>query len=166
MLWLPLAMPGDLDGIDGAPFTESAVRAAGEQIRRLAGWHIAPEVAETLTVDSPGGDTLWLPTRHVVEVTAVRDVSGDTPRELSGWRWSQSGMLSRRGGFPCGFRAVEVDLKHGYESCPVDLLPVIADRTNRRVMQESLGSRSVTYGVDGDRTIDQTLSLYKLGPRP
>lgn len=162
----PLATSADLVGIGGGPFTEKAVQAAGDQVRRLAGWHIAPEIEDILVLDSPGGDVLWLPTRHVVAVTAVRDVSGDEPRELLGWRWSQSGMLSLSSGFPRGFRVVEVELTHGYDECPSDLLPVIADRTNRRVMQESLGSRSVTFGVDGDRTIDQTMSLYRLGPRP
>lgn len=165
MAYPPLATPGDLAGLPGAPFSEQAVTAAGEQLRRTCGWHISPEVEETLTVDSPGGRVLWLPTRWVLDVTAVRDVSGSSPVALSGWRWSQGGMLSLESGFPAGFRAIEVDLVHGFELCPADLLPVIADRTKRRVMQESLGSRSITFGVDGDRTIDQTLASYRLGPR-
>lgn len=161
----PLAAPEDLAGLDGGPFTLASVRAASGQIRALCGWHVAPVVTETLTLDAHGGAVLWLPSRRVVEVTGVRDVSGAAPRELTGWRWSGAGLLSVPGGLPSGFRVVEVDLKHGFEACPPDLLPVIADRTSRRVMQESLGSRSVTFGVDGDRTIDQSLALYRLGPR-
>lgn len=160
-----LVQPGDLVGLAGGPFSDASVRSASEQIRALCGWHVAPVISETLTLDSHGGKVVWLPTRRVVNVTAVRDVSGDSPRELSGWRWSQDGLLSVPGSLPCGFRVLEVDLEHGYDACPADLLPVVAGRTSRRVMQESLGSRSVTYGADGDRTIDQSLALYRLGPR-
>src|SRR5690606_21026274 len=127
MSYPPLATAGDLAGMDGGPFTEKAVESAGAQIRRLAGWHIAPEVTETLTVDSHGGDRLWLPTRHVVDVLAVRDVTGDAPRELTGWRWSAAGLLEIRGRFPSGFRSVEVELVHGFDACPADLLPAVAD---------------------------------------
>lgn len=161
----PLAGPDDLAGLDGGPFSPQTVTSASEQIRALCGWHIAPVIEETFTLDAHGGHVLWLPTRRVVEVTAVRDVSGSTPRALTGWRWSEAGMISVSGTLPSGFRVVEVEVRHGFPSCPPDLLPVIADRTSRRVMQESLGSRSVTFGVDGDRTIDQTLALYRLGPR-
>lgn len=160
----PLVYASDLADFDGAPFPPSAIDAAAAQVRRICGWHIAPQVRETICVDSLGGNRLWLPTRHIVDVHAVRDVTGSEPRELTGWRWTASGVLSGR--FPAGFRAVEVELTHGFEFCPPDLLPAIADRTTRRVMQESLGSRSVTYGAEGDRTIDSHLSLYKLGPRP
>ena len=154
---------GDLAGFEGAPFSTEAVLAASEQIRRLCGWHIAPSVTETIVVDSAGGDRLWLPSRHVTEVTSVRDVTGETPVDIA-FRWSASGVLSGR--FPAGFRAVEVTLTHGHEECPEDLLPAIVDRTRRRVMQESLGSRSVSFSAESDRTIDSHLSLYKLGPRP
>ena len=109
---------------------------------------------------------MWLPTRRLVAVHAVRDLTGSAPRDITGYRWSLAGLLSLESGWPSGFRAVEVEVEHGFDECPPDLLPVLADRTNRRVMQESLGSRSVTYGVDGDRTIDYSLSLYRLGPRP
>ena len=153
----------DLSGFEGAPFSAEAVLAACEQIRRLCGWHIAPSITETIVVDSAGGDRLWLPSRHVTEVTSVRDVTGETPVDIP-FRWSASGVLSGR--FPAGFRAVEVTLTHGYEECPEDLLPAIVDRTRRRVMQESLGSRSVSFSAESDRTIDSHLSLYELGPRP
>src|SRR5690606_40983530 len=60
---------------------------------------------------------LILPTLRLVSVSEVRDMTGDEPRVLTGWRMSQAGMLSRRGGWPSGFGAVEVDVVHGYEQC-------------------------------------------------
>lgn len=147
---VPLADALDLEGFPGGPFTDSVVFAAAESVRSECGWHIAPQVTETITVDSPGGRVLLLPSLFVTEVTAVRDVTGDEPRTLTGWRISRAGMLHLAGGWPEGFAAVEVDLTHGYESCPAELLAVIADRALRNakdstVVQESLGSRSVSY---------------------
>lgn len=157
-----LATVDDLAGLPGGPFSPEAVRAAGEIVRRMCGWHVAPSVTETILVDSPGGDVLWLPSRHVTDVATVRDMTGSDPVDLTGWRWSEAGLLSGR--FPAGFRAVEVTLTHGYPSCPADLLPVVADRTRRRVMAESLGARSVTYGTESNHLLD-SLAGYRLGPR-
>ena len=159
-----LATASQLSEFRGAPFPEETVRAAGEQIRVLCGWHIAPEVTSTLVLDSPGGIVLRLPTGHVTEVTEVTDLTGTEERALTGWRWSAHGMLSRPGGFPSGFRAVRVVMTHGYPTCPPDLLAVLANRTQRRVMQESLGSRSVTYSAEGDRALEDSLARRRIGP--
>lgn len=159
-----------LDGFPGAPFTPSQVRAAGEQVRVECGWHIAPTVTETLTLDSAGGRVLTLPTLRLVAVTEVRDVTGDTPEVLTGWRQSKVGMLSRVS-WPVGFAAVEVDLTHGYPECPPDLLAVLAERCQRFgkdgfVRQESLGSRSVTLGAAGPGPSTLVLSRYTIHAQP
>lgn len=162
----PLVSPETLREFPGAPFPAAQVEAASEQVRRIAGWHIAPREVHTVVLDHDGADVLTLPSKAVHEVLSVRDVSGSTPREVTGYRWSAKGMLSRSGGLPLGFRSVEVTFEHGFDSCPADLLPVIASRTQRRVMQESLGSRSVSYSAEGDRSFEDTLSLYRIGPTP
>lgn len=137
-----------LAGQSGAPFNLDRVKSACAALRRVAGWHIAPSVPEVVTFDHDGAGVLLLPSLYVTGVTAVRDVTGDTPRDLTGWRWSQSGMVSLPGGGPRGFRSVEVEFTHGYEECPPELLPVIAAGITGRVVQESLGSRSVTLGTE------------------
>lgn len=162
--WPGLVEPSELIGFPGAPFPTNTVNAATAQIRRICGWHIAPSITETLVLDHDGSGVIHLPSLYVEDVVSVSDVTGDRPRVLSGWRWSGAGMIEGR--FPHGFRSVEVVLVHGYESCPDDLLPVVASRTQRRAMQESLGSRSVSYSVDGDRAVESTLESYMLGPRP
>ena len=163
MVTEPLVLPGDLDGYPGAPFPPEPVMSAVAGLRRAAGWHIAPSVTETVTLDHDGAGVLQLRSLYVTAVTSVKDVSTDTPTDLTGWRWSQDGMVSEC--FPCEFRTVEVTFTHGYAECPPDLLPVVASRTQRRVMQESVGARSVTYAADSG-PVESAVEPYRLGPRP
>ena len=160
----PLVDPSDLDEFHGAPFSAETVRAAADQVRRICGWHIAPEITQTVTLDHDGSRVLHLRSLRVTGVESVRDVSGPEPRDITGWRWSEAGMIEGR--FPRGFRVVEVTFTHGFDEAPADLLPVLASRTQRRAMQESLGSRSVSYSAEGDRAFESTLDSYRLGPRP
>lgn len=162
--WPDLVDPSELIGFPGAPFPANTTNAASAQIRRICGWHIAPVITETMVLDHDGSGVLHLPSLMVLDIVSVRSLAGPVPRDLSGWRWSGAGMVE--GSFPRGFRSVEVVVEHGFESCPDDLLPVVASRTQRRAMQESLGSRSVSYSADGDRAVESTLDSYMLGPRP
>lgn len=164
----PLVDADDMVGFPGAPFPEGVLEAAAEGVRAAAGWHIAPVVEETLTLDHDGGRVLWIPTGKLLSVSEVRDVSGPVPRVLSGWSVSlRMGLLERRS-WPCGFGAIEVDVEHGYEACPADLLPVIADATARRVRQQTAGLFSVTYATDSDEGSPYAAALarYRLAPRP
>lgn len=156
--------PTGLADYPGAPFTQSKIDSAVALVRRVAGWHIAPVVTETLTLDSEGGRTLLLPSLRVTSVTEVRDVSSSTPRVLTDWRLSSSGMLSRPGGWPEGFSTVEVDLSHGYDEWPSELLRVVAEATQRQVRQESLGSRSATFDPDAYTTA--VMALFTIPNRP
>lgn len=161
----PLVTTEDLAEFPGSPFSSSTVAAAAGAVRSECGWHIAPIVTETLTVDTDGGPILMLPTLALVSVSEVRDMTRDTPTVLTGWQMSAAGMLSRPGGWPWGLSAVEVDCTHGYESCPPELLPTVVERMDRRVMQESLGSRSVSYAPD-DGGSAAVLARYKLPGLP
>jgi hypothetical protein len=158
----PLVASDDLLGFDGAPFSVAVTSAASQMVRRVCGWHIAPSVTETIVLDHDGSGVVHLQSLFVTDVATVRDLSGSTPRDLTLWRWSADGMLE--GNFPEGFRVLEVTFTHGYEACPEELLPVIASRAVRRVMQESLGARSVTYSAD--LSAESVLDTYRLGPRP
>ena len=167
MTTVPLATPNDLLSFAGAPFAEALVKAAGESIRRDAGWHIAPTVTETLVLDSDGGRQLFLPTLRdaVASVAEVRDVSGSSPRVLGGWRLASSAaVLHRGGGWPAGEGVIEVDLVHGYESCPAELLPAIAARTRPKVRAESIGGRSVQ--LDADTLPDIVVASFRIPWRP
>lgn len=154
-----LVTPQDLSDFPGAPFAISTVDVAVAALRRDAGWHIAPQVTETVLLDALGGRDLILPTRHLVNVTEVRDVSTSTPVVLTGWRKSKAGILHRDAGWPSGFQSVEVDMVHGYTVTPPELFPLVAvysqlQAVNSTVKQEALGSWSRTLRSQAPSTDD------------
>lgn len=170
---MPALVTADkLTGFAGSPFAENVVNSAGESVRSRAGWHIAPEVSETLVVESEGGQFLFLPTLRISDITEIRDITAEssivTPRILDDWRFSSTpGVLFRAGRWPAGL--LEVDLTHGFTECPADLLPAVAEaaRTSEaggRVAQESLGSRSISF----DRRVGpiDPVSRYTVGSTP
>lgn len=163
----PLVKPEDLVGFPGAPFPPAVVNAAAGAVRGEAEWHIAPEVTETATVETGGARVALLRSLRVVEVTEVRDA--DTGTVLDGWRVNEhTGVLTRkRGTWPT---VIEVDMRHGYEKCPDELLPVIAERAQRTkagiVSQENIGARSVSLRQNYDPTSAMVLARYMLPPRP
>lgn len=168
-----LVMPDDLESFPGGPFDASVVESAANWVRSTAGWHIAPEITETVTLDSSGDPYLVLPTLKLSEVSAVRDVTDpDFPVTVTGWAKSRSkAVLYRRRGWPCGFEALEVDLVHGYEECPPELLPVIAERcqvsgVNRSVSQEQSGQEMVTYVSQAGGRVPRELRRYQLPKLP
>lgn len=163
-----LAAPGDLTDFPGAPFVDALVDAAVASLRREVGWHIAPSVDETLTVDASGGHWLMLPTMHLTAVAEVRNVSGDgDPVVITGWRFKRSGMLYRAGGWPHGVGAIEVDVTHGEAETPPELLPVIAERcqvAKRRVdlNSRSLGDLSENYRGEYSEENRRILSMFTI----
>ena len=162
----PLVTAGDLVGMRGAPFSDDDVRAAGDAVRVACGWHVAPLVTEVVELDSDGARVLMLPSLHVESVTLVEDVTGDTPVVLTGWRVSRKGMLWRSS-WPCGFSAVRVSFTHGWESCPAALMGAVASNARQRVVQESLGSRSVTLAdAPESASYDSVVGAFRLGSRP
>lgn len=158
----PLVTPEQMTGVDGAPFSQAVLDAASASIRGEARWHIAPVITETVTLDSVGGRVLVLPTLRLVSVESVVDDEG-VP--IEGWKMSKAGMLSREAGWPCGFGAVVVTMTHGYEACPADLLPIIGDRTQRRVSQQSSGPFSVSYDKEGTSWMSGAFARFRLPGR-
>lgn len=145
MAYPTLASSTALTGFPGAPFDPSAVESACESVRGDAGWHIAPEVTETLTVVSYGGVLLTLPTRRIVAVAAVRDMT-TTATLLTGWRRMGCDLYSTSG-WPVG--TLEVDLTHGFPAVPPELLPVIAQRVSAGEVGSNVRQRSTTRGPFG-----------------
>jgi hypothetical protein len=164
----PLVQDGALDEFAGAPFPASVVSSAAASVRREVGWHIAPAVQQTLKLDSIGGTLLVLPTLELVSVESVKDRSG---KELVGWLDTQEANLFRAKGWPAGPGSVVVALTSGYETCPPDILPVLAERCQsaneaNRVQTEASGGESITYFQSVSPEIDARLYPYKLVGRP
>lgn len=163
----------DLEDFPGAPFADSLVDAAVADIRAEAGWHIAPVVTETIRLTSYAGETrLQLPSRRVLTVTAVRDVSTDTPVVLLGWTRFGSALVRPWVGWPDA--ELEVDLRHGLDATPADLLPLIATRARSSSgrdpsVQQVTTTRgpfteSTTYRADGVGQLDPAIARYALLP--
>lgn len=160
----PLVTGTELTGFKGAPFPPAVLNAAAESIRTECEWHIAPEVESVVKLRAGTSDTVLLPTMHLVEVLEVTSSAGVL---LTGWEELQDGTLWRQGGFP---RFINVRFKHGYDSCPPELLTVIAERavsgSAGRISQESLGSRSVSMEAGYDSVSMAVLQKYKLQGGP
>lgn len=153
----------------GAPFAADVLTAAGETVRGECGWRIAPSATQTVLLDSDGGCVLYVDSRKVTAVAQVRNMTGAAPVVLDDVKWSESGRLYRAAGFPRGVQAVEVEFTDGYEACPPDLIPVVADiaRASTRsstVAQKSLGSGAITYSstVDPLEAAASSLVRYQI----
>lgn len=128
----PLVSPDDLGAFPGAPFDDAVVAAAAGTVRFVARWHIAPSVTQTITLDGPGTATLHLPTLHLTAVTAVTE--NGTAVGVGSYDWSASGMLTKRTGLWTDRpRGITITLTHGYDECPPELLPVIAEQCRREL---------------------------------
>lgn len=165
-----------LDGLPGAPFTGPEVDAAVAGVRGAALWHIAPLKTETVTLDVIYAERrLRLPTRKLIAVTAVRDADDATVIDPGTYRVShtRAQVVKRTGYWPAGDERVEVDIQHGYDSVPLDLLAVVAEAANLARREQAIRSvqiddfqqqfGSVVAGALGN---DETLNRYSLRGAP
>lgn len=148
-----LVSPTDLTDFPGAPFADALVDAAATEIRNVAGWHIAPEQTDTVTLDGTLQQVLVLPTLKIGTVSEVRDVTGDTAEVLTGWEVRRDSMLYRQVGWPCRLQSIEVDVTHGHPTIPDDLMDVIAEASDAAsrspaTSQLSVGSYSESYRTE------------------
>ena len=123
-----LCSPADLAYLPGNPFSEAEVDAAVTALQGAFGWHIAPEeeVTQQFTVQ-PMTRVLYLPTKHLVSVDAVR-VDGVTLAATDyGVVQDVAKVVKISGWWPTGYDNIEVDYTHGFEECPKDMLMVIAE---------------------------------------
>lgn len=151
---------------------DTIVAQAQGAIRRYCGWHIAPEVTETITLDGSGSKHLWLPSLHVTDVSEVTDL-GDVV-DTDDYDWSANGYIQRRSGcWTYRARQVTVTLTHGYSEIPPELVGVAVAVASRKLAsltgarREQAGQVSFEFGPH-DLMMDEraTLDLFKLPPRP
>lgn len=163
----PYAAP---DGVDSEAF-----QAALASARALCGWHIAPLVSHTVTLDGDGSRLLLLPTLRLVSVESVKNDGAI----VTGFEQSTSGMLRLSGG--CWSRklgGIEVTFMHGFDELPADIAGVVLSAASRpaadiQPVQQGIGPFTVSYGSwqAGGPTVfsyDQqaVLARYKIGQRP
>src|SRR4051812_23456089 len=92
-------------------------------VQTYCGWHIAPSVTETLTLDGGGGNVLVLPSLYVTDVAAITE-NGITLDPALDYQWSEAGMVRRSWAtgywsgysgrwWSCEYRSITVELTHG-----------------------------------------------------
>lgn len=95
--------------------------AAHGSVRRHCGWHVAPIITETLTLDGSGGTDILLPSLRVVDLLTVTNAGVNVTASVD---TSRAGMLRlRTGTWTNRFGAVTVELRHGYD---LDEVPEVA----------------------------------------
>lgn len=139
-----MAVQSMLEG--GSPATPE--EAAEKLVRDYCGWHVAPVVTETITLDGTGSRRLFLPSLKVLDVRDVL-VKGE-PVDPSGYSWSEAGILYRGGGWPDGYRNVVLTLEHGHEAEGVRwIVDGIVERRKAapagRVISVRVGQRGMGY---------------------
>lgn len=158
----------DIDAPEGV--NRQAWDAAVAVVRAYCGWHIAPVLTETVTVDAQGGRALVLPSLRIVDVAEVK--VGD--QVVTDPEWSAAGFI--RGRWPDKLRSVTVTWTHGYEGSPLALVAATRRLVDiggvpAGIRSRATGPYSVTYRdaeaiVDQDFYLSTVLSVYKLPPRP
>lgn len=136
----------------------TAEEAASEAIRDYCGWHIAPCLTETITLDGNGHHKIFLPTRHLVEVDALTiDGKKIAPEE---YRFSQAGWIALKNScFPRAERAVTVTIKHGFSHAPA--VSAVAEAIIARakmsptgnIISQRAGTQSVSFASSGGQVI-------------
>jgi hypothetical protein len=147
-------------------------------IRAYCGWHIAPSVTETVTVDGPGTGALLLPTLHLTALGVVNNDGTD----VEDCQWSDRGVVRRPSGTTaCGWttklRGIQANITHGYDVWPGEVLGIAKAMASQGI--GSLGARITS----GPHSIDLTaeaqagamsanalhlkiLDRYRIGGRP
>lgn len=164
----PLVDPSDVKTYPGGPFSEDIVTSAGASVRSDAGWHIAPVVRETIEVYPAPMEVLFLPTMKIKEVHSITDPNGNEMDHDGIIRGE--GIILRKEGWPK--KVISIDLSHGYEECPPDLIPVIASRCqasgmDTTVSQEASATESIMYTAPiGTKKVIREISRYGIPYRP
>ena len=136
--------------VDPAFFLNAANRA----IRAYCGWHVAPVISETLTLDGSGGDTLLLPSLRVRELERVTSDGVDVTELVRAS--ARAGMLEIDGSWSRKLSGIEVTLQHGFDADEVpDIATLILNVAKRAgsgqslIASQSVNGASVSYLTAG-----------------
>lgn len=126
---------------------EPAIASASAAIRAYCGWHVAPVLDCSITLDGEAGD-IWLPTNALASVTSAK-VGGEDVTVTGSNRRGRVRLEHKT----CGLGNVAIDYVAGYDvaACP-DLMGVVVQRvmasvamTTYGVSQETAGGVSISY---------------------
>jgi hypothetical protein len=158
---VPYEIPDTPAGVD-----EDAWAATVAEVRAFCGWHIAPEVTETLTRDGSGGPIIVLPTLRLVDLVSITNDG----TALTDPEWSASGMVYAGcwARWTPKFRGVVAEITHGYEEWPAELLAVMTEMASTSagayagVKSVASGAHQVTFETSMSSTQRDVLGRYQL----
>lgn len=126
----PTPLPPLISGSELAAYLanpqDKRIAAVTEWVRGRCGWHIAPSVTETLTVDAVDTCVVALPSLHVTDVDEVTESGATVDVE-----WNTAGLLRHPRRWSGRWRSVEATITHGYPTVPADLFKVIVESVLR-----------------------------------
>lgn len=132
------------------PRVPSLIDGATRGIRRYCGWHIAPEFADTWTLDGPGGRLLQPKTLRLKDVTSITERSPHdgtviTLVDDTDFEWSENGEIRRLTScWTTRYRAIDIEAIHGFEDAP-DLVQII-QQVVANAISSPLGATSEQAG--------------------
>lgn len=141
------ATDGRYDGDGRIP---GAIAAASAAIRSFCGWHVAPALDCSITLDGEAGD-IWLPTCALNSVASATVNGAEV--EVTGHNRRGRVRLAGCGYWRGGLGNVTVDYNAGFDSdIAPDLVSIVAKRvvaevalTTYGVASESAGGVSISY---------------------
>jgi hypothetical protein len=139
---------------DSETFTaQQLLDGAAGAVVEYCGWHIAPVLSETITVDGTGTLIQVLPTLNLLSLDTLTENGRDVNLNLVDW--STNGVLEKRGGgwWTERRRGIVAGITHGYPATPswvTTLICAVAGRAFNSplgILTETAGGESVTYTV-------------------
>lgn len=104
--------------------------AAEQAVRAYCGWHVAPVIEESLTLDGTGTNTLFIPSLRVVSIAAISN--GGQALDPATLEWSANGFARLPSGYRWTerLRGVTLQLRHGFAEAPdlVEMMRAMAAR--------------------------------------
>lgn len=123
----PLLTPEEYEAYLADP-TDTRIDAVTAYIRGRCGWHIAPSMTETLTLDGADARVLSVPTLHLTAITSVTEGGVDVTADIE---WTALGLLRHPRRWADRWRSIVITVTHGYETVPADLSKIVAEAAAR-----------------------------------
>ena len=167
--------------------TQRLLDAGLATVRRHCGWHVTPEVTETVVLDGPGSDLLILPTLRLKEIGEL--IEEGIVADLGTLSFSSRGLVRKQTGYGGGyygygvcwtglFGGISVTMTHGFADAPDFDSAVLSFIDRSSLAGVSGGGREVigpfSYGAGSGPEAESAftgaecaiLDLYRLEPSP
>jgi len=133
---------------------------ACDAVTEYCGWHIAPVLTQTVTVDGSGTLIQTLPTLNLVSLDSISE--NGLPLDVSRIDWSSYGVMEKRwgNGWTGRRRGIAAGITHGYTATPswvTTLICAVAGRAFNSplgIQQETAGPESIQYAVPRTSTVN------------